>query len=44
MEYDGYSGLPKCKCCSIVDTDYLLYEDKYSCPSCGVYDDSTGEY
>ena len=27
IEYDGYSGLPKCKCCGIIDTDFLLYKE-----------------
>jgi len=25
-EYDGHSGLPKCKCCGRIDTDAPLYE------------------
>jgi len=27
-EYDGHTGLPKCKCCGRIDTDASLYEDE----------------
>ena len=26
-EYDGHTGLPKCKCCGRIDTDLDMYED-----------------
>jgi hypothetical protein len=26
-EYDGHTGLPKCKCCGRIDTDASLYEE-----------------
>jgi hypothetical protein len=26
-EADGHTGLPKCKCCGIIDTDFLLYKE-----------------
>ena len=26
-EYDGYTGLPKCRCCGRIDTDLAMYED-----------------
>ena len=26
-EADGYSGLPKCRCCGIVDTDFHMYNE-----------------
>ena len=26
-ETDGYTGLPKCRCCGQIDTDFNLYNE-----------------
>ncbi len=26
-EADGYTGLPKCRCCGRIDTDFSLYNE-----------------